>query len=355
MNIYDYFHSPDIAEHCKKIGHVFSPLDMAVIIAKSGKPKETKHSAWREIIQCCPDMSIHESMNFKARGSLHDHLKELIAREEKHIAAFYTPQEGAVYHYSMKHTISFGRCESIQDEHRFSSVENALCAAQNWLKEAENDDIIGFSIQKMSIDSFTDGYELHDYAYFDINANLCDIYCASPDNAAHVKDDLNMIFIDIPVPFEKGDLVELEGMPYVLNWLPHWAAGKRSYSDYVSGRRGDGSDMNAHCYSIDRDGHLTNDDYWNFFKLGFYRGELKDQNRFLKYLSRYIKSGDESVDWLINVFIKIKAEADIEKHSIFFSSNYIPIEQEETRTWGRAEKRELMDGSAHHECFVEQK
>ena len=45
MNIYDYFHSNDIAEHCKKIGHVFSPLDMAVIIEKSDKPIRKKHAA----------------------------------------------------------------------------------------------------------------------------------------------------------------------------------------------------------------------------------------------------------------------------------------------------------------------
>ena len=28
LDIYEFFHSPDIAEHCKKINHRFNPLEM---------------------------------------------------------------------------------------------------------------------------------------------------------------------------------------------------------------------------------------------------------------------------------------------------------------------------------------
>ena len=49
MNIYDFFKSPDIAAHCKKIGHEFNSLEMAVIVDISGKPLKDKFAAWREI------------------------------------------------------------------------------------------------------------------------------------------------------------------------------------------------------------------------------------------------------------------------------------------------------------------
>lgn len=41
MNICTYLRSPDIAAHCEKIDHVFSPLDMAVIITKSPTPAQS--------------------------------------------------------------------------------------------------------------------------------------------------------------------------------------------------------------------------------------------------------------------------------------------------------------------------
>ena len=99
MNIYSCIPSPDIAAHCEKIGHVFNPLEMAVIVAMCGKSLKEKHSAWREIISGYPDMPIHKSLNFDAQESLHEYLRGLIAHEEKQIAEFYAPADGAVFHF----------------------------------------------------------------------------------------------------------------------------------------------------------------------------------------------------------------------------------------------------------------
>jgi len=57
LNIYDYLTS-DTADHCKSIGHDFSPLDMAVIIAYSKKAIKEKIAAWQQIVDGCPDMPI---------------------------------------------------------------------------------------------------------------------------------------------------------------------------------------------------------------------------------------------------------------------------------------------------------
>ena len=37
MNIYDYFKSADVAEHCKSIGHRFNTVEIAWIIDQSDK------------------------------------------------------------------------------------------------------------------------------------------------------------------------------------------------------------------------------------------------------------------------------------------------------------------------------
>jgi len=97
MNIYSYIISPDIADHCQKIGHVFNSLEMAVIIAISEKTIKEKHAAWREIIADYPDMPIHDSLNFDARESLHVFLRELITWEEKCITDFYATGDDVVF------------------------------------------------------------------------------------------------------------------------------------------------------------------------------------------------------------------------------------------------------------------
>jgi hypothetical protein len=231
MNIYDFFHSPDIAEHCRKIEHVFKPLDMAIIVAISDKPIKEKLAAYKAIITEYPDIPIHESLNFKAKPSLHEYLRELIERKGKSL-----------------------------------------------------------------------------------------------------EDELNMIFFHLPIPFEKGDLVMTEEeKPFVLDWLPHWGTGNKfTYEDYVAGKNGDGSDMIANCYHINQ-GRLERDYVHNgVYCLRYFTGELKGQEKFLKYLSQYIKTKDDSIDWLIAVYCKFKSEAEHENWNELFGSGWFrSLEEEE--------------------------
>ena len=130
FSIYDYFESPDIAKHCQSINHEFSPLDMAVIVDRSGKPLKDKHSAYRAIITDYHDMPIHESLNFEAKDSLHNYLRELISRNERVIEDFYTSGEGIAYYNSV---ILCKKSRSPTEYYResdyiYSSAERALAA-----------------------------------------------------------------------------------------------------------------------------------------------------------------------------------------------------------------------------------
>jgi hypothetical protein len=60
----------------------------------------------------------------------------------------------------------------------------------------------------------------------------------------------------------------------------------------------------------------------------YYKKELQGQARFLKYLSQYIKDKDESIDWLINLFLKFKGEADAENAGWYFGRWYKSLEEE---------------------------
>ena len=121
MNIYNFLRSPDIAAHCENISHVFNPLEMAVIIDLSEQPIKEKNMAWSEIVNEYPDMPIHESLNFEAKASLHDFLREQIAWNEERLAEIYEPNHDCVYR-----PVVYSCCE-IYDENMgyYSSAEKA--------------------------------------------------------------------------------------------------------------------------------------------------------------------------------------------------------------------------------------
>jgi hypothetical protein len=46
FNVYDYFNSPDVIEHCQEIGHSFNALESAIMVSKnSSKSLTEKHEA----------------------------------------------------------------------------------------------------------------------------------------------------------------------------------------------------------------------------------------------------------------------------------------------------------------------
>ena len=318
MNIYDFFISPDIIAHCEKIGHVFNSLEMAVIIANSEKTIKEKHAAWREIIAGYPDMPVHESLNFKAKESLHDFLREFITWEEKYIADFYAPAPNVVY----RSNIHYSDRECSKPDSCYSSAEKAWKAIYENYDRQVNSKIISASIMKEFIDE-------DDYSQLWLNVDGEPLQYAHRRNWSEVPDDLGDIFIHIPVPFAKGDLVEYhghDGKAYVLMGLVHWQTGINSYEKLLAGG-GDGSDMIAHINFI-YEGQLLFEDspigyHIPYYGLKFFKGELQGQDRFLKYLSEYIKmkeTRENSLDWLIGAFCKFQREAESAKINKFFGN-----------------------------------
>lgn len=50
FDIYTYFNSPDVAEHCRRIGHIFTPLEKAVLIAMSERPASQRLDGYRALL-----------------------------------------------------------------------------------------------------------------------------------------------------------------------------------------------------------------------------------------------------------------------------------------------------------------
>ncbi|MCL2153155.1 MAG: hypothetical protein FWH57_09415 [Oscillospiraceae bacterium] len=335
MNIYEYLTSPDIAAHCEKIGHVFNPLEMAVIVELSNKPMKEKHVAWREIIADYPDMPIQESVNFKARDSLHNYLLELIAIEEKAIEGFYTQSNDVIYRSSFFRFYGDNKNFPVGFPECYLTAQNAISAAQQDL-ESIIDSVREIYICKDQIKN--EAYSIRDPdhpigALFDYFGNLLGLeYIPLGLDKSFPKTSIDLlsdIFVHIPVPFEKGDLVTMDiDKPRVLVWTPQWGGTRHPSEDCLSGHQSYGSYIFAQCYYFDNDHLILDYIKYKPLNLQYFKGELEGQERFLEYLSKYMKAKDDNIDWLINVFSKFKAETEYEKIKGYFDGWYQSLEKE---------------------------
>jgi hypothetical protein len=282
---------------------------MAVLVAVSDKTIKEKHSAWREIITDYPDMPIHGNDCFDAKESLRDYLRELIAWDEKIIAEFYKPN-GAVYRpyiYRERYVDSDIQYKD-NDKGSFSTVEKAWEEINDWKENYS--DASRAAINKEYID---DGRYIH--ARVNAAGEILSIYTNIPEFSESRPNSLSYIFINIPIPFQQGDLVERDGKPFVLTYLPHWRTEKPgiTYEELVSGKKGDGSDMHANVHYLGARGVFYYD-HVPFYGLKLWHGELKGKERFLRHLSGFIKKynniNEHDLTSLISAYCKFTADAE---------------------------------------------
>jgi len=297
-HIHDYIASPDIAAHCKAIGHVFNPLEMSVIIEHSGIAAEEKHAAWLEIIERHPDMPIHRSRGFEPKDSLHAYLKEKMAFEESLFREFCTPglEDGIIYRpYIFRPAyeasqIWFGS---------FSTYEKAIEAA----RVVSEEELLGrdkgntrIVIDKEYIDRGQDDEELILEAHFSLNGALQRILAFGLERPDYL---LRNVSIRLPLPFGKGDVVTFyKGEPYVLDGVFHCYTGEGGATiRRESGEIGDGSELIPFVYHLDSNGKPQYGKApGSLYLMRYYRGELEEGYEPLELLSAFLKAEAQCIE-----------------------------------------------------------
>ncbi len=98
MDIYKFFNSTDVAEHCRSIGHRFNAVESAVMVSRSNSHSlAEKHAAYKEIIAGYPDMEIPKGNNHRYIPSFHKALDSLIAHENREAAVLSHNKNDANY------------------------------------------------------------------------------------------------------------------------------------------------------------------------------------------------------------------------------------------------------------------
>ena len=286
MSIFDFINSPDIREHWEKIGYKPSPLEMAWLIWQSNNHTLLqKHSAFWTLIDNTDDCPIPAGLHGKVQESLHEFL---ILRQqlEIHLSSdFYKEEPGAVYSYRM-YLEDDGDREWHSSGPLFCSFEEAYEHAQSekiplspnfvefvktYIGKEEKQIFLRLNREKKSV-------------YLDENHYL------SEEEHEIYHGVFEGMWFDFPTPFEKGDILKQADCLYRHPYEPPFVMTSicTERADHFA-KNGDGSDMTAHGYFLERDGHIYLECVHDYMNLERVPTELARRERMLVPISRYLK------------------------------------------------------------------
>ncbi len=308
MNPYRFLNSADIARHCQKIQHRFSPLGTAYLVWKSKKHTiSEKHQAYWEIIGTSPNVVISHNLrgNPGYHPKLHDFLKQYMELENQLLAAFYAEAPNTVYTY---HHYSCAQ-ESAVKSPLYSSLDDCIHAAKGHAGNM-TDAWISIYKQKLSGRGYKDGQVIiadmtPDYS------GIAQLWQEGDGLFTNVEMDILYTFayfwFQIPTPFQRGDIVwDTESkIPFVLDFVCYQEADPCSIARWE--REGDETDMTASGYFIEESGQVFHNVRDNYLSLEYYPKKPEGAKRILKALSSYLKK-EIDLALLLNIYTMILQE-----------------------------------------------
>ena len=306
MDIYEFFNSRDIAEHCRKIGHTFTATETAYFVWHSNHHTlADKHDAWREIIDTMPDEPLKPKWIDEEAYTLHEFLRTYMRLQNEFVEEFLAAKGGYIYTYGIlrEHDDEFRL-----DDIFFDSCETCLNTLQrNELDDNEDNEIAKAKIIRRrlysSCVSFCDARE-QEAIVFDKQLHILDI-----EPAAEQEGEKKLLgpacgfyemWIVVPTPFRKGDIVTdvdvYEGCPgkhrpFILDRIPYWRRNAEDGTDCEEQIKrllslgADWTDMQEGVYFQHENGEIYWDHAFHYLDLEYYRDELVGAEKFLRTVS----------------------------------------------------------------------
>lgn len=327
---YEYINSQAIREHLTKLDYPLTPVQCAFLVWQSKRhTMKQKHDAWNEIIETLPDCRVEERMNCRGWDSLHEMLRGYMAFEEKILARFRLAEDNGLYEYAVfeKKTamiVPDGREYGWRDGNRHFRTLEACCRAA---KEDAGEEKSRFRIIKHFMDTLPPdiSYEPDITVDYDAAGHIMEVFLSGSSTFFSLTGEeealwscsFDGMWFDIPIPFEKGDIVcdnaniYCTGTPFVLMGTVPWFKKEHPsphgtyYCDY--------SDMNAYGFSYDFDRQFFNDDFRvDYLDLEYCAEPLKGPERLL-YACRQLERGEIDGYLLLKIYRMLMAEAAAEE------------------------------------------
>jgi hypothetical protein len=256
---------------------------MAVIIGRSNRSVSEKHSAYKQLITEYDDMPTPKNMHYKSYDSLHKKLSEFIDYEERIITHFKAPEADTFYMYEVY--------RNKYDNHRrsdsvFTDFDKVIADIKDsW----EHYEVSRIKIEKIYMDgtgSICIGSDYYDNIYW-IEGHDPELV----DVDKMIKFSEGLFYVDIPVPFKRGDILTTAGDSrekdiFVLDSLVFDEMERLERS--IRNCMNDGTDLVAWGYFVDDDGVLYGDHSLCHNSFEYYQGELEGKDRLLHYVNLYI-------------------------------------------------------------------
>ncbi len=304
MNIYEFINSKDIRAHCEKIGHTFNSVEAAFLIYQSQNHTLTeKHDAWKELIETMPDMAIEERFHCPHYESLHDFLRQYMALEDRWLTVFFQADGDWFYRFdpvvrypddSYKDGQNFKRETGELVHHSFS--DGLAFEKEEW-EESQF-----FYVEKMHICGGSHKRPSKICILFDSNGvplEISELQNVMTEAEADLYYAFEGMWIDVPTPFQKGDIVfanhQISGRlldPFVLISLctdKDTEAHRRRYKIHL--KNGDTSDMYMEGYRLERsNGEIWYDCNHGYLSLEYFRGDMSGHRRVLKVIRDFYQN-----------------------------------------------------------------
>ena len=305
--------SQNIREHLQKIEYKFSALEVAFLLWNNKNlTLSQKHGYWNTLTKEMPDEEIKRRTNTDPYPSLHDYLRAYKETQNALLAEFYD-EKNAVYSYRF-----CCREDSVWYED-YQTIYPFYHDVFNALKEYANLPIVKVQIRKQRLDNperVVTVMMTKDGKPTDI-----DVRGATKQEVDILYGVFKGLWIDVPLPFKRGDILwekqslydykTEEGEPFVLGACHNWSS--KDYKEngvQLSDERARNIDWQV--YRHRKNGNMTNtfpfgyaltDSYIcgvsqlfgcvqnvDFLSLEYYQGELKNEKRLLRLLSKRMKN-----------------------------------------------------------------
>ena len=316
LDDYDLINSKAIGDYCRNIGHKFNTEELAVLVYRNNKMDlEEKIRKYQDLIDNYQDMEVREEINCKH----YDSVKLMIQNEIDRVRCIYSDmikfEENCVYileTYS-KHYSFFNKVI----EYLNNTYKDVCTKVECLIKE---DNVIDFfTITKKYL--YNDEEISADYVVINQQIKLINIKRNHNDMC-----DIGELFINLPVPFKKGDILinemmlkYLENPIFVLDDLTIW--DKKATQNSNIRNLGEIS-MTGMCYYLpENDAELSYGTLWDYDCFEYYDETLEGNNRILKLVSNYLKGKIENLELFIKTYEYLKMDFEKTKFCYYEDEN----------------------------------
>lgn len=304
---YNLINSRAIGDYCRKIKHNFNTEELAVLVYRNKKMSiDEKINKYKELIENYPEMEVIERINCKHYDSVKTMIQNEINRLQDLQVKFFDKNKDCIYTWTEYN-------KTTREYDYRSNIKNIKKTFAEVYKDAseyieEYNDTILFRIERKNLNEQEDSI-IALYIVENKKINLINIV----ENKGEFL-DIDNIFINIPTPFKKGDILisnnETEGNDdfgeiFVLDYLCTW---KENLNELLQKGNYDSSDMIGYGYYLYKNStEFVRDSKWDYDSFEYYEGELTGNNRILKDISSFIK-GEIKLELFVHAYDFYKNE-----------------------------------------------